>query len=773
MPKIQEARLRHALHYGEQLQRAQALFLQRGPATAEGLALFDMDAANIRAAHQWSIDESGTDPAAKVLSTLFPLPADIQKARLTPSWRIETLRHAVRTCADLGDSNQLVLHGSNLAIALVDAGHLAKALEMYDQSLAHFRKVGDRKNESIALGNMADICRSLGNLEGARECVEQLLALAREDQDVQAEAVAVNSLGSLRAVVNDRDGAIRHFRQALGDFERMGNRRFELAVLCNLCDALAGSGDAGRAEARVYLERALGLARELGDRRAEVSLLDQAAGLLARAEPERALEIARASIEMAERSLDRIGMASLLNSTGHYQAIAGNTELAIEAFTTAIEGFRGTGLCFEEARTRRNLGGVYERLGQHSEAAEQFARAEQVFRDLENRPLCLDMCRRLSESFETQGNVASAVTWQERAVTESAEMGDPAQLGDQLTRLGMIWRRADEPTKARKPLEEARDAYRRAGSLKGEVLIAYKLGCLQSDLGDRATAAGFFQDVLRHAPGAGDLLHEALALWRVAVIHAADGNLTESVVHYRRAAEVSRRGEHHETEAQILADFALARLRSQEYSEADGPLDRAASLFATLGMHQEAANQLVNRSIALVELKRAAEAAELCRRAYEHFGLAGDLGRQGNALLNLGNALASHGDSESAVEQYLAARATFRAAGNRHMEAAALSNLGLFYRRTGRPQPAVGLHQEAAAILEADGRHGRVAGELLNIALDYEALHDTSNLVRNAVRALSLARRFAPERVPTITQLLDRATVVSDADARDLARPES
>ncbi|MBO0700933.1 MAG: tetratricopeptide repeat protein, partial [Zavarzinella sp.] len=510
MPKIQEARLRHAFHYGEQLQRAQVLFLEGGPATAEGLALFDLEAANIRAAHQWVIDESATNPAAKVLSTLFPLPADIQKARLAPSWRIETLRHAVRTCADLGDLDQMVLHGSNLAIALVDAGQPAKAVEMYEGSLAHYREVGDRKNEGIALGNMGDIYLALGEVDRARECIDRRLALAREDQDVEAEAAAMNSLGFLRVVVNDRDGAVRHFKQALGVFERTGNRRFELAVLCNLSDALAGCGDAGQAEAREYRGRALALARDLGDRRAEVELVDQAASLLARArEPERALEMTRASIDIAERSLNRIGLASLLNSTGHYQQTAGNPEPAMEAFASAAEGFQAAGLRFGEAQARRNLGGVYEELGRHADAADQFAQAERVFRQLGNHPLCLDMCRRLSKAFEAQGNLGLAVTWQKRAVDASAQMDDRVRQGDELGTLGLIWRRAGEPADARRAFDEARDVYRRANAPKGEVWSAYQLGRLHMDLGDRPAALALFEDVARTAPAAGDLMHEA------------------------------------------------------------------------------------------------------------------------------------------------------------------------------------------------------------------------------------------------------------------------
>ena len=87
---------------------------------------------------------------------------------------------------------------------------------MYERSLAHFRQIGDRKNEGIALGNMGDIYLALGDLARARECIGQCLALARDDQDVDAEAAAINSLGSLRAVVNDQDGAICHFKQAPG-----------------------------------------------------------------------------------------------------------------------------------------------------------------------------------------------------------------------------------------------------------------------------------------------------------------------------------------------------------------------------------------------------------------------------------------------------------------------------------------------------------------------------------------------------------------------------
>ena len=176
---LDDARARHAGHYGEVLARANELYLSGGAGVLQGLALFDAERVNIEAGHRWAVGSAGSrDDAAALVARYSDAGAYVLNLRLTPRQRIEWLDAALAACRRLGDRRGEGIALGNLGIAWAELGEARKAIGFYEQQLAIAREIGDRRGEGNALGNLGIAWADLGEAKKAIGFYEQQLAIA-------------------------------------------------------------------------------------------------------------------------------------------------------------------------------------------------------------------------------------------------------------------------------------------------------------------------------------------------------------------------------------------------------------------------------------------------------------------------------------------------------------------------------------------------------------------------------------------------------------------
>ncbi len=81
-----------------------------------------------------------------------------------------------------------------LGFALRRSGHLAEALNHYEESLKVFREIGDRAGEGTTLNNMAALYHSWGRYDEALQTLQESLKVFREIGDLHGEAVTAWNL---------------------------------------------------------------------------------------------------------------------------------------------------------------------------------------------------------------------------------------------------------------------------------------------------------------------------------------------------------------------------------------------------------------------------------------------------------------------------------------------------------------------------------------------------------------------------------------------------
>ena len=134
-----------------------------------------------------------------------------------------------------------------------------RALEAYERSLALAREIGERRGESILLGNLGDLLFDRGDDRRALGYYEQQLALTRTLGNRNEEAQAHKAIGDVRARRGDFDGARQSYEAALVIQRQSGAKRREALSLEGLAETALKQG--ATAEADGFARQSLALAQ--------------------------------------------------------------------------------------------------------------------------------------------------------------------------------------------------------------------------------------------------------------------------------------------------------------------------------------------------------------------------------------------------------------------------------------------------------------------------------------------------------------------------------
>ena len=303
---------RHAAHYQAVAGRADDTYESGGDGVLEGLRLFDRNRVHIEAGQAWAAEHAASDEAAALLAQLYPLRApNMLELRQHPRERIRWMEASAQAARKLGNRKDEGLALGNLGNAYADLGETRRAIEYYEQVLAIAREAGDRRTEGNALGNLGAAYADLGETRRAIEYNEQRLTIARETGDRRGEGRALGNLGVAYRRLGETRRSIEYYEQRLAIARETGDRRGEGMALNNLGVAYQELGETRRAIE--HYEQDLAIARETGDRRGEGQTLGNLGNAYADlGETRRAIEYYEQHQAMARETGDRRGEGNAL-----------------------------------------------------------------------------------------------------------------------------------------------------------------------------------------------------------------------------------------------------------------------------------------------------------------------------------------------------------------------------------------------------------------------------------------------------------------------------
>ena len=265
-----EAHDRHAAHFLKLAESASAGL--EGPGQVAWLDRLEAEHDNLGAAISWLLDQDQPGPA-------------LQLGAMT--WQYWWLRGHTEELARYSEATvasgeklppgQLSYAQIGLGVLLILRGDKGRAQGLFEQALALFGQLGDKRAIAIATGYLGHLAALLGDYEKASKLLTESLASPEELGDDVSIALMYNFLGQVRLSGGDNDAAARLFSQGLDAARRVPDR---FSLLISLYDlALSSQAREDLAGAAGFLREGLSVASDAGDESSVGYYLQQLAAL--------------------------------------------------------------------------------------------------------------------------------------------------------------------------------------------------------------------------------------------------------------------------------------------------------------------------------------------------------------------------------------------------------------------------------------------------------------------------------------------------------------
>jgi CHAT domain-containing protein/Tfp pilus assembly protein PilF len=418
------------------------------------------------------------------------------------------------------------------------AGAWREAIALQLRALPLWRALGRKREEALALLNVARLHSKLGEMRESLAAGRQELALWAALGDDRKRADALLDLGSALRPLGEGKEGIAALQEAIRLFQAMDDREGEAAALNFV--GLIHHGQGELEEALAGYERAAALFREAGKPQLGALMLVNTAGAYdSLGEPRRALDLYAQALAPLRAAGDRRGEAFALENSAKAQLTLGDFGGSLAHHRQALTVFRELGDRWSEATILHNLGACYLALGELDRAREHYEQALAIQRVLDDR------------------------------------RGEAATLDD----LGLIRQRLGEDRKAKELYGQALELTRATGDRNQEAITLRFLGQASLALGEPAAAL----DSLRQANGileaTGDRIQASVVLRLTGEALALQGEPQQALEPLARALAFSHAAGFRVGEAEALTSQARVERRLGRLHAAESSLAAAIPLF--------------------------------------------------------------------------------------------------------------------------------------------------------------------------------------------------
>ena len=208
--ELEHTRRLHANHFVGVARQLSALTYGRGDDLQTARRGLELEVDNFREGLTWALQPEAADSPPDRIAVGTRLCAMLSRLWSRGGYFTEGRRWLELTIARAGDgdSPELAdcLHG--LAWLSVEPSLLGRGLDVADQSVQMWRRLGDRNGLSLALCRLAVLRQARGDLQGARTAAEEAVTLAYEVGVTFQLANALATLSNLEAVEHNKERAL-------------------------------------------------------------------------------------------------------------------------------------------------------------------------------------------------------------------------------------------------------------------------------------------------------------------------------------------------------------------------------------------------------------------------------------------------------------------------------------------------------------------------------------------------------------------------------------
>ncbi|MEV0785093.1 tetratricopeptide repeat protein [Streptomyces sp. NPDC050423] len=361
----------------------------------------------------------------------------------------------------------------------------------------------------------------------------------RNDDPALAAQLACALAGFLQAECYWQD-AKKLLRHAVAHWDRTGDNEPALChALIDLCAADASLGD--YAEAAEAGERALELARALGDGPAEAEAL-RVLGTLNwhLGENRKALVLLQKSLAIKSLSGDIWDKARSRNNIGVTMLLLGERARALVHFRAALFGFRDAADKTAAAKTLNNMGELQMQAGELISARRSFEESLSFLEVDGSRYDRATVRSNLAEALTEAGESTAALVMFRTALSEFRSLGDRKSQAEALVGIGEAYWRLGSAEESGRHLLEALKIAQDMGTAHQEVQALRRLGRADLAEGRLAVATDRLRAAVTIAARMHDVDEETAARTLLAEVRLAAGDINEARMTLRQAFELIR-----------------------------------------------------------------------------------------------------------------------------------------------------------------------------------------------------------------------------------------
>ena len=309
--ELAAAQQRHAAYYLRLAEEADPHLL--GAEQRSWMDRLEREHDNVRAALRWSLGQDNGATALSLGGMLWRFWFTRGYLSEGRQWLHDALRLQAVTTADSALARAKALNGAG-ALAYYQ-GDYAEARHRYEQALAIYHELGDRRGVAALLGNVGLVVKDQGDSARATAYYQESLAAFQELEDRRGVANALNNLGIAAGDAGDFARAAALHERSLALKRELEDARGIITSLNNLGAIALDQGNYERAMA--LHEESLVLARALGHRPSSIVSLGNL-GRIAREQGahDRAIELYAQCLTLCQAVGDKRGIASTLEGLG-------------------------------------------------------------------------------------------------------------------------------------------------------------------------------------------------------------------------------------------------------------------------------------------------------------------------------------------------------------------------------------------------------------------------------------------------------------------------
>lgn len=304
------------------------------------------------------------------------------------------------------------------------------------------------------------------------------------------------------------------------------------------------------------------------------------------------------ALVLYKRSGNRFGEAEAVNALGIGYARLGQTSDAIEQYRKAVELRRAVGNRRGEATSLRNLGTMLTFAGKFDEAAAVLANARTLHASLDDRAGLAAVENELGLLAEERGDYPGALEAYRRALQAWQQLNDPPGVAQALNDIGFAYFQLGAYDNAQVYLQQAANEYAKLGDQTGTIRTDQGLGLLAIARGRWDQARRLLERALAEADRQQMLEEAAVSHRHIAELELLQGRPVLAIAAATKAEALFQQRE----DAHGRADAALIRVQALLAAHADEAareaLDALAGTLADASREQRAIAALLRAQLA-------------------------------------------------------------------------------------------------------------------------------------------------------------------------------